>query len=51
MQKRPAPKEASDFERLSVSLKRYPDTNREFFSKRKRAAGGLRAEGMLEGYG
>jgi hypothetical protein len=27
----PAPKGASDFEGLTVSLRRYPDTKREFF--------------------
>jgi hypothetical protein len=27
----PAPKGASDFEGLTVSLKRYPDTKPEFF--------------------
>jgi hypothetical protein len=29
--RRPAPKGAFDFERLAVSLKRYPDTRLEFF--------------------
>jgi hypothetical protein len=29
----PAPKGASDFEGLAVSLKRYPDTKHEFFRK------------------
>src|SRR6266852_1238577 len=29
----PAPKGASDFEELTASLKRCPDTKREFFSK------------------
>jgi hypothetical protein len=28
--RRPAPKGASDFEELAVSLKRYPDTNLRF---------------------
>jgi hypothetical protein len=28
-----APKGASDFERLAVSLKRYPDTKPEFFRR------------------
>src|SRR5208337_5685143 len=31
----PAPKGASDFEELTVSLKRYPDTNRHFFAARE----------------
>jgi hypothetical protein len=30
--RRSAPKGAFDFERLAVSLKRYPDTKLEFFS-------------------
>jgi hypothetical protein len=29
----PAPEGASDFEELTVSLKRYPDTKPEFFRK------------------
>jgi hypothetical protein len=29
--RRPGPKGAIDFERLAVSLKRYPDTKHEFF--------------------
>jgi len=29
----PAPKGASDFEELTASLKRCPDTKREFFSE------------------
>jgi hypothetical protein len=38
-QESPAPKGASDFEELAVSLKRYPDTNREVFSRPQEKAG------------
>jgi len=34
-----APKGASDLEELTVSLKRYPDTNKEFFSGLQKKAG------------
>jgi hypothetical protein len=34
----PAPKGASDFEELTASLKRYPDTKPEFFSSLQKKA-------------
>src|ERR1019366_385144 len=47
--RRPAPKGAADFEEITVSLKRYRDTELEFFSRRcsaKDSVGAYPASGV-----